>query len=103
MQHWRRVVCLHSSAWCKAAKSKCYNTAVQWLVLDAALPIARVTRWSHQVFGDRDSGGILLGVPQQLHPGLDQIGGVDEDPRRHAAGTGDYEVGIRRQVLGSGL
>lgn len=58
---------------------------------------------THQIFGDRDSGGVLLGVPQQLHPGLDQVSGVDEDPRGHAAGPGHNEVGIRRQVLHYGL
>lgn len=63
-------------------------------------PSPKNKQLTHQVFGDRDSGGALLGVPQQLHPGLHQIGGVDEDPCGHAAGTGYDEVGIGRQVLG---
>lgn len=51
---------------------------------------------SYQVFGNNNSGGVLLGVSQQLHPCLDQINWVDEYPCRHAAGSGYDEVRVAR-------
>lgn len=58
---------------------------------------------SYQVLGYRYGGGVLLGIPEELHTGLDEIGGVNENPRRHAASTSYDEVGVGRQILGSGL
>lgn len=58
---------------------------------------------TYQVLPDGDSSGTLLAVPQQLHPSLDQVGRVDEDPGRHAARPSYDEVCIRWQVLRDSL
>lgn len=58
---------------------------------------------SYQVLGYSYRGGVLLGVAEKLHPGLDEVRGVNENPRRHAASTSYDEVRVGRQILGGGL